>query len=86
MCKWFRENKMILNTEKCKALVLARKPNAGGLLKVLPYHQLLYSGIYVWVNIGRFPEFCKNTLEKLALKKVEKQPGVVGRIEYMYTL
>ena len=36
--KWFRENKMILNPEKCKALVLARKPNAGGLLKVLPYH------------------------------------------------
>ena len=38
VCKWFRENKMILNPEKCKALVLARKPNARGLLKVLPYH------------------------------------------------
>ena len=38
VCKWFCENKMILNTVKCKALVLARKPNARGLLKVLPYH------------------------------------------------
>ena len=38
MWKWFRENMMILNTtEKCKALVLAREPNAGDLLKVLPY-------------------------------------------------
>ena len=35
--KWFCENKMILNPEKCKALVLAREPNAGDLLKVLPY-------------------------------------------------
>ena len=24
---WFRNNKMILNPKKCKALVLARKPN-----------------------------------------------------------
>ena len=28
---------MNLNPEKCKALVLAREPNAGNLLKVLPY-------------------------------------------------
>ena len=26
MCDWFRNNKMILNPEKCKALVLWRKP------------------------------------------------------------
>ena len=26
-CEWFRNNKMILNPEKCKALVLSRKPN-----------------------------------------------------------
>ena len=28
VCEWFRKNKMILNTEKCKALVLSRKPDA----------------------------------------------------------
>jgi len=28
VCDWFRNNKMILNPEKCKALVLWRKPNA----------------------------------------------------------
>ena len=27
VCEWFRNNKMILNTEKCKALVLSRKPD-----------------------------------------------------------
>ena len=27
VCEWFRNNKMILNPEKCKALVLSRKPN-----------------------------------------------------------
>ena len=63
MCKWFRENKLILNTEKCKALVLARKPNAGGLLKVLPYHWPYYIEGYVWVNIGRFPELSKTRYE-----------------------
>ena len=26
-CEWFRNNKMILNPEKCKPLVLSRKPN-----------------------------------------------------------
>ena len=28
VCEWFRNNKMILKPEKCKALVLSRKPNA----------------------------------------------------------
>ena len=27
VCGWFRNNKMILSPEKCKALVLSRKPN-----------------------------------------------------------
>ena len=27
VCEWFRNNKMILNPEKCKALVLSRKPD-----------------------------------------------------------
>ena len=27
VCEWFRDNKMILNPEKCKALVVSRKPN-----------------------------------------------------------
>ena len=27
VCEWFRINKIILNPEKCKALVLSRKPN-----------------------------------------------------------
>ena len=27
VCEWFRNKKMILNPEKCKALVLSRKPN-----------------------------------------------------------
>ena len=27
VCEWFRNNKMILNLEKCKALFLSRKPN-----------------------------------------------------------
>ena len=27
VCEWFRNNKMILNPEKCKALILSRKPN-----------------------------------------------------------
>ena len=27
LCEWFRNNKMILNPEKCKALVLSRRPN-----------------------------------------------------------
>ena len=27
VCEWFRNNKMTLNPEKCKALVLSRKPN-----------------------------------------------------------
>ena len=27
VCEWFRNNKMVLNPKKCKALVLARKPN-----------------------------------------------------------
>ena len=41
VCEWFRNNKMILNAEKCKALVLSRKPNVKlslSLLKVLPYY------------------------------------------------
>ena len=38
MYKWYRENKMILNPKKCKALVLGRKANAGSLLKVMSYH------------------------------------------------
>ena len=42
VCEWFRNNKMILNTEKCKALVLSRNPNVKlSLLKVLPYHWLI---------------------------------------------
>jgi len=32
VCEWFRHNKMILNPEKCKALVLSRKPNVKLLL------------------------------------------------------
>ena len=28
LCEWFRNDKMILNPEKRKALVLSRKPNA----------------------------------------------------------
>ena len=27
VCEWFRSNKMILNSEKCKELVISRKPN-----------------------------------------------------------
>ena len=27
VCEWFRNNKMILNPKKCKALVLSRNPN-----------------------------------------------------------
>ena len=27
LCEWFRNNKMILNPEKCMALVLSRKPD-----------------------------------------------------------
>ena len=27
VCEWFRNNKMILNPEKCKELVISRKPN-----------------------------------------------------------
>ena len=27
VCEWFRNKKMILNPEKCKVLVLSRKPN-----------------------------------------------------------
>ena len=32
VCEWFRNNKMILNPQKCKALVLSRKPNVKLLL------------------------------------------------------
>ena len=43
VCEWFRNNKMILNPEKCKALVLSRKPNVKLSLfaKVLHYHYLI---------------------------------------------
>ena len=27
VCEWFRKHKMILNNEKCKALVLSQKSN-----------------------------------------------------------
>ena len=58
---WFRNNKMILNPKKCKALVLARKPNvklslfAEGV--ALPLVDTVSRS--VWANIGRFPEFWK---------------------------
>ena len=52
VCEWFRNNKMILNTEKCKALVLSRKPN----VKL----SLFAEGVALpLVDTVRFPEFWK---------------------------
>ena len=43
VCGGFRNNKMILNPEKCKALVLSRKSNVKLSLfaKLLHYHYLI---------------------------------------------
>ena len=65
VCEWFRNNKMILNPEKCKALVLSRKPNvklslfAEGV--ALPL--LDTDSRSIWANIGQFPEFWKTHYE-----------------------
>ena len=65
VCEWFRNNKMILNPEKCKALVLSRKPNVKRSLfaegVALPL--LDTDSRSIWSNIGQFPEFWKTHYE-----------------------
>ena len=63
VCEWFRNNKMILNPEKCKALVLSRKPNVKLSLFAEGVALPLLDSRSIWANIGQFPEFWKTHYE-----------------------
>ena len=76
VCEWFRNNKMILNPEKCKALVLSRKPNVklslfaeGVALPLLDTVDLFGLTLDNSLNFGKH-------ITKIS-KKVGKQPDVL---------
>ena len=76
LCEWFRNDKMILNPEKRKALVLSRKPNAklsifaeGVALPLLDTVDLF------GLTLDNFQNFGKH-ITKIS-KKVGKQLDVV---------
>ena len=79
-CEWFRNNKMILNPEKCKALVLSRKPNVklslfaeGFALPLLDTVDLLGLTLDNSLNFGKH-------ITKIS-KKVGKQLDVLCRLK-----
>ena len=80
VCEWFRNNKMILNPEKCKALVLSRKPNVklslfaeGVALPQLDTVDLFGLTLDNSMNFGKH-------ITKIS-KKVGKQLGVLCRLK-----
>ena len=80
MCEWFRKNKMILNTEKCKALVLSRKSNVklslfseGVALPLLGTADLFGLTLDNSLNFGKH-------ITKIS-KKVGKQQDVLCRLK-----
>ena len=80
VCEWFRNNKMILNPEKCKALVLSRKPNVklslfaeGVELPLLDTVDLFGLALDNSLNFGKH-------ITKIS-KKVGKQLDVLCRLE-----
>ena len=80
VCEWFRNNKMILNPEKCKALVLSRKPNVklslfaeGIALPRFDTVDLFGSTLDNSLNFGKH-------ITKIS-KKVGKQSDVLRRLK-----
>ena len=80
VCEWFRNNKMILNPEKCKALVLSRKPNVklslcaeGVALPLLDTVDLFGLTLDNSLNFGKH-------ITKIS-KKVGKQLDVLCRLK-----
>ena len=80
VCEWFRNNKMILNPEICKALVLSRKPNVklslfaeGVALPLLDTIDLFGLTLDVSLNFGK-------RITKTS-KKVGKQLDVLRRLQ-----
>ena len=68
VCEWFRNNKMILNAEKCKALVLSRKPNVKLSLFAKGVALLLVDTVDLFgLTLDDSLKF-ENTLRKLARK------------------
>ena len=82
VCEWFRNNKMILNPEKCKALVLSRKPNVKLSLFAEGFALLLLDT----VDLGLFGLTLDNSLNfgkhiRKISKKVGKQLDVLYRLK-----
>ena len=81
VCEWFRNNKMILNPEKCKALVLLQKPNVKLsliLLKVFAL-PLLDTVDLFGLTLDNSLNFGKH-IRKIS-KKVGKQLDVLCRLK-----
>ena len=73
VCEWFRNNKMILNAEKCKALVLSRKPNVKLSLFAKGVALLLVDTVDLFgLTLDDSLKF-ENTLRKLARKLESNQ-------------
>ena len=76
VCEWFRSNRMILNHEKCKALVLSRKPNVKLALFAEGVALLLVDTVDLFgLTLNDFLNFGKQ-ISKIS-KKVEKQLDVL---------
>ena len=72
LCEWFRNNKMILNPEKCKALVLSRKSNIKLSLFADGVALLLVDTVDLFgLTLNDSLKF-ENTLRKLARKRLER--------------
>ena len=79
VCEWFRNNKMILNPEKCKALVLSRKPNVKLSLFAEGFELPLLDTIDLFgLTLDNSQNFGKH-ITKIS-KKVGKQLDVLCRL------
>ena len=83
VCMWFRNNKMIVNPEKCKALVLSGKPNVklslfaeGVTLPLLDTVDLFGLALDNSLNFG------KHFYTKIS-EKVEKQLDVLCKLKHI---
>ena len=80
MCEWFRYNKMILNPEKCKALVLSRKHNVKlSLFAESVKLPLLDKGDLFGITLDNSLNFGKH-IKKIS-NKVGKQLDVICRLK-----
>lgn len=84
MCEWFRSNKMLLNPEKCKALVLSCKPNTklslfaeGVVIPQVDQIELFGVILDASLNFGQH-------ITKIS-KKVGKQLDVLCRLKNILT-